>query len=531
MAYRIRGSGGNQDTWLGFAMRYNNGEPYEINELVRIWNTLSSVKASAGYGALLHLAAGYDLPAHHPWRAENEFDACTTLDRPADPLLGPLAELNARYAIVQMGSDVLIMQERGGDPPAFLNRAAFELLHRNRRVPLRGGKPGTTESLGKAWLAWGDRRTYNAVVFKPGLHDMPPNEFNLWRGWAIAPSSNGNCDRFLEHLRHVVCLGKADDFEWLLDWTAHIFQRPQEKPGVAVGLQGRQGAGKSIVGQILQKLLGPYHATVDKPEHITGHFNAHLAHNLLLQAEEAFWAGSKSAEGTLKHLVTGPTLRIERKGIDSVEMPSYTRLLISSNNDRVWPTALDDRRLAIFRVSDERAGDHDYFRGLFEELASGGYEHLLHLLLTRSIDHARLQRPPLTEALLEQAAESLSPEEAWLHSLLEDGEIEGTICDDGSALVASASLFESYRASLSSRHHAKTRQAFGVFLRQQIATERTSKQVRVSNSDGRCRSYELRVPPLAECRKRYAGKGRAAQQTFVGPDLWVATDFSTYLLS
>jgi hypothetical protein len=92
-------------------------------------------------------------------------------------------------------------------------------------------------------------------------------------------------------------------------------------------------------------------------------------------------------------------------------------------------------------------------------------------------------------------------------------------------------FFESYRASLSSRHHAKTRQAFGVFLRQQIATERTSKQVRVCNSAGRCRSYELRVPTLAECRKRYAGKGRAAQQTFVGPDLWVATDFSTYLLS
>jgi phage/plasmid-associated DNA primase len=108
--------------------------------------------------------------------------------------------------------------------------------------------------------------------------------------------------------------------DWFLDWLAHLFQQPQAKIGIAVALRGGQGAGKSIVGAVLKKLLGRYQVVVDKPDQVVGRFNSHLASCLLLQAEEAFWGGTRSAAGALKHLVTGEQLVIERKGIDSVEM-------------------------------------------------------------------------------------------------------------------------------------------------------------------------------------------------------------------
>ena len=89
-------------------------------------------------------------------------------------------------------------------------------------------------------------------------------------------------------------------YEWLLDWMAHLFQFPQEKPGTAVVLTGGQGAGKSIVGNVLKKLLGRYHVVAEKSEHVVGRFNDHLEDCLRLQCEEAFWGGSKQAAGALK---------------------------------------------------------------------------------------------------------------------------------------------------------------------------------------------------------------------------------------
>jgi hypothetical protein len=436
-----------------------------------------------------------------------------------DPIRAPLKELNQQFAVVQIGSDVLILQEHR-DAPRFLTQSGFQLLFANRRIQRRDGKPGDTEPLAKAWLAWGERRQFARVVFKPGESQLPADEYNLWRGWNVEPSEHGSCDRFLAHLRDIVCNGEGEHYDWLLDWLAHLFQFPQEKPGTAIGLQGGQGAGKSIVGQVLKKLLGPCHAVADKPEHVTGHFNAHLAHNVLLQAEEAFWAGSKAAESSLKHLVTGSSMRIERKGVDCEEMPNYTRLLITSNNDRLWPTALDDRRLAMFRVRDTRAGDYDYFDALFAELDAGGYQRLLHLLLTRAIDRSRLRRAPTTEAFLDQATRSMTPEDMWLLALLEHGEIPGDVEQDGCVKVASQRLYEHYCASLPSRAQPKANTEFGLFVKEHLGATRTGKRVPVSGAFSRSRSYELRIQSLTNCRAQYSSRGRAAQQVWEAPNAW-----------
>ena len=72
-----------------------------------------------------------------------------------------------------------------------------------------------------------------------------------------------------------------------------------------------------------------------------------------------------------------------------------------------------------------RRGDRAYFRAIEEQLKAGGYEKLLHTLLTREIDRERLETPPVSQALVEQAVLSMSPAETWLHGLLASGEIRG----------------------------------------------------------------------------------------------------------
>ena len=442
-----------------------------------------------------------------------------------DPRLTALQEVNKTYAVVQVGSDVVILQElQHGDVVALLCQTAFRLKLGNRFVPSPTGR-GRHQALPTAWLNWRERREYNQVVFKPGDFEVPPSEYNLWRGWAVEPSPLGSCDLFLKHLLDVVCLGNQEHYEWLLDWLAHLFQHPQEKLGVVVGLQGGQGAGKSIVGAALKRLLGRYQVIADKPDQVFGHFNGHLGQCLLLQAEEAFWGGNKAAAGSLKHLVTGEYLRIERKNIDSVEMRNFTRLLITTNEDRVWPISIDDRRLAIFEVSSDRVGDAQYFEAMIAELESGGAEKLLYILLTREIDTQRLRRPPRTAALEAQAAESMSAEEVWLHGLLSTGEIPGTVDERGCVRVHATHLYESYEASLPTRaHYKKNSKAFGKFVGDHLDTENVGRE-RVRNSSYKVvYSTVYNIPPLDEVRARYSRRGRGAEQKWDEPNQWVAAD-------
>jgi len=437
-----------------------------------------------------------------------------------DPFERAVHATNNTYAVVQIGSDVCILQERG-EEIRFMRPSHFELKLKPHSVPV-GAKKKKWIPLSKAWLEWPGRREYDRVVFKPGVADTR-DDFNLWRGWAVEPSAAGDCTLFLSHLKEVVCDGDEDHFNWLLDWMADMIQNPMSKPGIAVALQGGQGAGKSIVGATMKAILGKHQTVADQPGQVTGRFNAHLEYCLLLQSEEAFWAGGKSDVGRLKNLVTGETIRIERKGIDSVEVPSYTRLLITSNEDWVWPADIDDRRLVIFRVSNKHVGDRQYFHRLVEQLENGGYGKLLHTLQARAIDGWTRRESPLTDAFMAQVSESLTSEMAWTLKLLEAAELyRCEVLSDGSVQVALAVLYDSYVTSLEERRYMKSEEAFAFFIRDVLRAETTNRRIPVNTGRrGGVRSTLYRLPPVQELREWYSRSRRGAPQKWGDRDTWV----------
>lgn len=436
-----------------------------------------------------------------------------------------LRTLNRTYAVAKVGGDRLILEQRRDGEVDLLPPRAFRLWLANRFVPSANGD-GKRQPIADAWLTWdAERRQYERLVFKPGDANVRADEFNLWRGWAIAPRADGHCRLFLRHLRDVVCGGNEAHYAWLLDWLADVFQRPQRKLGLTVALRGVQGAGKSLVGLVMKKLLGPYQVVAEKQDQVIGRFNGHLARCLLLQAEEAFWGGDRGA-GVLKHLVTSPTLLIERKGIDAVEMANYTRLLITSNDDWLWPAGLDDRRLVIFEVRSKHRNDKAYFRALFAELERGGYQRLLRVLLHRKIDAKRLEAPPRTMALEEQAAHTMPPEEIWLRDVLTRGRLPVAEIDaDGNAHAPVGALYQSYAASVARGRHVKSEIQFGIFLKRHLpiakGVEYEGPYRFLSNRTGtRVLSRVRVIASLAKCRDRYSKRGRAAPQTWPKARAW-----------
>jgi hypothetical protein len=207
--------------------------------------------------------------------------------------------------------------------------------------------------------------------------------------------------------------------------AARRLQNPDKKIGVAIVLKGGKGAGKTIVADFLQKIFGVHFVRVSHERHFLGNFNVHFEHALLVNAEEAFWAGKKSAEGVLKDMITGDSIMIERKGVDSYQARNLLDVLITSNADWVVPVSHDERRYFVLEVSDEKVGDFDYFRELAAEMEGDGPAAMLAELLAEDLSGFEPRQVPSTDALWEQKIEGMKSEESFLYEIARTGRLLG----------------------------------------------------------------------------------------------------------
>ena len=197
-----------------------------------------------------------------------------------------------------------------------------------------------------------------------------------------------------------------------MDWMADVMQRPEKQGEVAVVLRGGEGVGKGILARAMKYLLGQHSFAISNSKHLTGNFNAHLRGCVFLFADEALYAGDKAHVGILKSIITEPYLTVEGKFQNAAMAANRLHLMLASNEMWVVPASMESRRFYVLDVSDAHANDHDYFKAIQDELEHGGYEAMLHELLSRGIT-SNLRSPPVTAALITQRTLSLPVTEAW----------------------------------------------------------------------------------------------------------------------
>lgn len=313
-----------------------------------------------------------------------------------------LDELNEHHAIIaQVGGKFRVLNEfvdpqTGLDTFTFSTKTDFCNAYAHRWVPVGDNK---FKPLGEWWVKHPSARRYRTVTFVPEGDAGP--DYNLWRGFSVTPRE-GDCSLFLDHLLNVVCNYRQDDYNYLLDWMARCVQDPGRPGEVAVVLRGDKGTGKSLPISLFGSLFGPHFMAVSKADHLTGKFNGHLATCVVLFADEAFYAGNRAHEATLKTLITERHTMLERKGIDAQPMRNYLHIFMASNNAWVVPASVDERRFFVLDVTDERRGDFDYFKALVAQMNAGGREALLHFLLDRDISAFNVRNVPQTDALEQQ---------------------------------------------------------------------------------------------------------------------------------
>ena len=155
-------------------------------------------------------------------------------------------------------------------------------------------------------------------------------------------------------------------------------------------LKGRKGTGKSLLTQILVRLVGVQNALITADgKSLFAQFNWHLAGKVLIGAEEAFFAGDRALNDKLKHLLTGDDLELEQKYGHRINMKSMHRMIMTSNHANVIEMTDDERRFFVCDVSDKkREIDDDYFAPLWRVATGEDVATLaafMHELKTRDI--------------------------------------------------------------------------------------------------------------------------------------------------
>jgi Family of unknown function (DUF5906) len=278
-----------------------------------------------------------------------------------------MAMMNGQHAIIENvgGKSVIACWEPSQIHPerrviVFQNEESFLLRYSNRSVTVEthdasGGISFSRKKLGEWWLGHRDRLQFRGVTFLPGGAEVVANNLNLWQGWGVDPRK-GDWSLIRRHIENVIAGDNAEYADYVIRWNAWSIQNPAAQAEVAVVLIGPKGAGKGTLVRCLQRIFGAHAFQVTSREEVIGKFNGHLQDCELFIADEAYWGGDKRCVGRLQGMMTEPTLPIERKGIDLIQVPNYLHVIMLAEPGWAIPAGRFERRYAAFAVSEAKRG-------------------------------------------------------------------------------------------------------------------------------------------------------------------------------
>ncbi len=426
-----------------------------------------------------------------------------------DPIEG-VRKINEKYLVVKDAGKTVVFEERWDavaqrEVRVRLSFTDFRHYFMNQHVQ---AKANSTVPLGDFWLESPQRRQYEHVVFSPV--QAAPEDYNLWKGWAFDPEP-GDWSLLRAHIRDNVCRGERDLYEYLIKWMARGVQMLDTPGQVAIVFRGKRGVGKGTLASAYGRLFGQHFLHASQAKHITGNFNSHLRDCLLLFADEAFWAGDKQGESSLKTLITESVIPIEGKGKDVITEKNRVKLMIASNQAWVVPAGFEERRFAVYDVSEAQMQSSDYFKAIAKQLEANdnlGYKGMLYDLLELDLSNFNVYKVPTTTGLLEQKLASMMPHEKWWFERLHLGKV----CSEQQEWQDSWTPVQLHGCYLewAQRIRVNRLMAQSDLLRSiskmvpvdPKENQPTWKRVRM-RSDGGLRPWGYKLPSLDECRDHF----------------------------
>ena len=222
------------------------------------------------------------------------------------------------------------------------------------------------------WIRDKDRRIYTSINWIPSTKEElnMDNNYNSFKGFKselidvpdanimkydVTENYDGEAVKLInKHIRFMT--GSDGGAKYIMNYIAHMFQKPEELPLVAIIFKSMQGSGKDILTDIIGEIVGNSLIYKDsKMENlISGTFNASLKNKLLVQINEVCGKDGHFNKELLKDLITVKNLKIREMRTDIQEMTNYLRLFLCTNNLNAISIPKDDRRYCVFRCGEPK---------------------------------------------------------------------------------------------------------------------------------------------------------------------------------
>lgn len=220
------------------------------------------------------------------------------------------------------------------------------------------------------WLEDRDiQRKDRTDIIPPPMY-CPPNVLNLWKpseyeGRAIEETderyNKTAVDAWVNHIG-VICDHDEPAEQYVLNWFAHLLQKPAEKPETCIVITGKQGTGKTIMLDPIKKIMGGGYFESSNPERdVWGNFNPMMASSVLVVLSEVDKRNAFGADGKIKALKTDKEITIRNLHQAPYTIRSHHRFIIPTN--AADPVFLEEgqRRDMIIKMSAEKIGNRKYF--------------------------------------------------------------------------------------------------------------------------------------------------------------------------
>ena len=280
-----------------------------------------------------------------------------------------------------------------------------------------------------------DLRCYDRMNIYPNAEMCPPNEFNIWTPFAMElvedfEWNEKGLNEFIYFMKHVICghkeyKGEVDfptpQYDYLMDWLAHIVQRPEQKCGKCPVLISKQGAGKGTLMRIIKRIIGEKRVfqSVKPDRDVWGDFNPMMEEAILVVLDESDKKKASEAESTLKNYITEQKMTINNKHVVPHDITSLHRFMIHTNQPDGGVCMQDgDRRFFVLRMSDHKKGDLAYWAGwnrLLEDFTDNNvWKTIYDWLMARDIGDFMQKTTPKTEFQINLETSSKEPLDCWM---------------------------------------------------------------------------------------------------------------------
>ena len=328
--------------------------------------------------------------------------------------LSMLHQLNKEFFYIVLGSKHRIMTFK--PCPIDGVRMTFEQINDFYRY-FEHEEKVANKNQGVAWFKWPGKTFYkNGLGYYPDETKLPKSVFNTFQGFGCKPIK-GDVTLILQLVRDGLCSGDEMAFTYFIQWLAHIFQKPSQKPTVAVLMKSAEGTGKGTLFKLLKKMLGTNAYQVNGSYQLTGRFNGVIAKRLLIFGDEVDMT-DKGVYDRAKGIISEDTISLELKGIDPEPIPNLARFIFAGNHDQIIRAGSRERRFLVLEPSTQMIENQQYWDKVNHQIDNGGDTAFMDYLLSLDISDFNPYKAPATQGLINEKVMSLSGAQGFIYSEL-----------------------------------------------------------------------------------------------------------------